>query len=178
MLLFRVVAELYRSTVTVSSLAGLTKPATAAVSAMELTTVALAGCWLVLIWGVVGLSVAWGREQKSAEGSEKGRKKDGKEQSTRHTGTRTVAETPQTRDYLVITEAFVEIGFQKKQGIPHTLYALDCQHLPSVWKDVDGRQGTSNDANNTRPEHRSGDTRKPIQPEPGPFRTPTDPQHI
>ena len=48
-LLFCVVAELYRLNVTVSLLLGLTRPMTVAVSAIELPTVALAGCWLVLI---------------------------------------------------------------------------------------------------------------------------------
>ena len=54
-LLFCVVAELYRLNVTVSLLLGLTRPLTVAVSAIELPTVAEAGCWLVLIVGLARL---------------------------------------------------------------------------------------------------------------------------
>ena len=54
---FCTVAELYRLKVTVSVLAGLTKPVTVAVSAIELPTVALAGNCVVLIAGVLGVMV-------------------------------------------------------------------------------------------------------------------------
>src|SRR5271157_5013742 len=55
-LLFCVVAELYRLNVTVSLLLGLTRPVTVALSAIELPTLALAGCWLVVM--IVGVSVS------------------------------------------------------------------------------------------------------------------------
>ena len=41
----------------VSLLLALTRPVTVALSAIELPTVALAGCWLVLMAGEVGASV-------------------------------------------------------------------------------------------------------------------------
>ena len=52
-LLFCVVAELYRLNVTVSVLLALTRPVTVALSAIELPTTAVVGVWLVLIDGVV-----------------------------------------------------------------------------------------------------------------------------
>ena len=48
-LLFCVVAELYRLNITVSVGLGLTRPVTVAVSAINVPTDALAGVWLVLI---------------------------------------------------------------------------------------------------------------------------------
>ena len=56
-LLFCVVAELYKVKVTVSLLLGLTRPVTVALSAIDTPTTALDGCWLVLIVGVVGVIV-------------------------------------------------------------------------------------------------------------------------
>ena len=57
MLLFCVVAELYKVNVTVSLLLGLTRPVTVAVSAIDSPTTAMDGVWLVLIVGVVGVIV-------------------------------------------------------------------------------------------------------------------------